>query len=82
MEKALMLLLEKVPVAAAVIFTVWLFLKQQRSLSKQWGDTVEKMGKESVKCQEDCTTAVKASTKVLGRVAGLIDIRIKQENGE
>ena len=82
MEKALMMLLEKVPVAAAVIITVWLFLKQQRLLSKQWGDTVEKMGKDGVKCQEDCTKAVIASTKILGRVAGLIDIRIKQENGE
>lgn len=82
METLSVELIEQVPVAAAVIVTVWLFLKQQRALSKQWGDTVKKMAKDATRCQEECTTAVTESTKVLGRVAGLIDIRIKQENGE
>ena len=81
MEDLVIKLVERIPVAAAVIITVWLFLKQQRQLSKEWCNTVERITRLSGECQEECTTAVRENSQMLGRVAELIDIRIKQNRG-
>ena len=66
MDEALAKLVITVPSATAVIVTVWLFLKSRKTDHEMHQRVME---------------VVNENTKVLVRLATLIDTRIKQING-
>lgn len=89
MEDALLKLVITAPAAAAVIFTVWLFLKAQRSHQEDHNKLTKELNERSTKCHEECTEAVKENrsavaenTVVLTRVSTLLETRIRQIDGE
>jgi len=82
MEELVLKLLEQSPVAGAVIFVTWLFLRNQTKRDKEWTETVRHIDDRANACHRDCTNAVKENSQVLHKVAGLIETRIRQEGTE
>lgn len=73
MEELALKLLEQSPVAGAVIFVTWLFLRNQARRDKEWLETVRRIEDRSSACHRECTEAVKENTRTLQKVAGLME---------
>lgn len=89
MEEALMKLVITVPAAAAVIITVALFLKSQRTHQADHNKLTKEITDRFTSCHDECTDAVKENrtsvaenTVVLTRLSTLLETRIKQTGGE
>ena len=82
MEDLIVKFIDKVPVAAALLLTVWMFLRGGKSMNKEWTDTVTRIARERDKDHRDCTQAVKENTQILHKVATLIETRIEQSKGK
>lgn len=81
MEDLVIKLLEQAPSTAAVIITVVLFLRQQKAQSAEWHKHNKIANDVARECRDDCTKAVKDNTKILAKVASLIETRIQQSGG-
>lgn len=79
MEEALLKLVVTIPSAAAVIVTVILFLKAQRSQNEGHQQLQKELNERSTKCHEECTNAIRENqkavsenTKVLAQLTTMI----------
>lgn len=83
MEEALFKLVGAAPAAAAVILTVWLFLKAQKSHQADHHKLTKEIADRFSKCHDECTEAVKENraavsenTVVLTKLSTLIETKM------
>jgi hypothetical protein len=89
MEETLTKLVITVPAAAAVIVTVCLFLRAQKTYQEAYGKLTKEVTDRFAACHKEYSEAVKESrasvtenTKVLSRLSTLIETMIRQTGGE
>jgi hypothetical protein len=81
MEDLIAKLIVASPIAAALIGMSWQFLRYMRVRDKEWADTIRHMSKRMNDSQENCLKTVKENTLMMGRMAQLLETRIKQVRG-
>ncbi len=64
MEALITQVVKEIPVAGALIFVMWMFLRHMKSREQEWS--------------KGCGQAIKDNTEILSEVKTLIQLRIKQ----
>jgi hypothetical protein len=68
---------ESTPIAAALLVMVAMFLRQQRTSAEHWADVVARGTAVSEKVQREVARAISAHTKVLTKLAALIERQVE-----
>ncbi len=78
METLITQVVKEIPVAGALIFVMWMFLRHMKQREEGWLEAAKEISKRMDDQGASCTTAIKDNTAVLSELKTLIKARIKQ----
>lgn len=82
MEDVLGKLIAVSPIGALLIIMTIVFLRYMTKRDTSWSNTWKEMSKNQVKSHDNCAKTVEKNTVVMSQVKQLLELRIKQMNGE